>query len=330
MSTGRVRYLFTTSAVFITFFLIILAWLTVGNFGSGSDMGSGWINSLFGINTDSDDIKPFYIILAVTIIVLGNALILHRLNTTILSIGKEKLFLPVLYTLLLTASPESIAIKGATISSLFVFLSLFYTLSASKDEKNLFLSGLFISIAVIAEPRFFILLLYPLIFSMAGRTFKIRELVILLLSIALPVIALMSFYRIVNGNLEELIESFTGTIFLKDVIKVPENTPVGYLLVILYVILTLWGLFGILRKINRYKIIKAMTLYRLIALLFFVFVIYCFYPSMFTLLTPLSAIPMSVIFAEQLEFRENGNSYRAIFFVYLILLAVRAVYGLIL
>jgi hypothetical protein len=265
-------------------------------------------------------------LIPVLLVLAGNLIIIHILNIKILSIGKEKMFLPVLYLLILISTPESINFSGTVFASFFALISLFYTINNLKRENSIFLSGFFISLAILFEPRYLLLIVLPFIFIFPGKGVTFREFILFIVSLVLPVLAFSSVFQLTTGKLDLLVSGFAERLTSVGGSVLPENTPVGYLLMLVYTILTIWSMISVLSRINRYKILKAMTLYRFIALLIVISVIYFIYPVSLPDLASLAAIPVSVLIGEELSARESKISYRVLFFALLIIFAIKILY----
>lgn len=317
------RYNFTNSPLFLGIYFIFL--ISVTFYIGKPSFNDQWISALFSFRGNSPislNLQIFILLL----LYLSTVYLLHNINSKILTIGKEKLFLPLIYLIFTFSSPSSVNLSGAVPAAFLIILSVYYTILSHKDEKFIFVSGLLISLAVIFEPRFFLLIILPVIFVFSGRTLNFRELVILLISIILPFIVLSSVYQQLTGNLSGLINAFIVRITSTEGSVIIKDTTVGYALLFVSVILVSIALKDLLSRINRVKIIKAMALYRHIALLLGLLVIYFIYPSLSESILPVIALPISVIVSESISSRESSSSGRIMFFVFLILLTIKKIY----
>ena len=317
------KYDFTSSALFLSLyfsaaFAVLLIHAPKPSIGE-------WVGQLFWF-INFDHFGKFSLLTFITAIIAINALLLHKINSGILGIGKEKLFLPLLYLILCVISPGSLNVSGALLASPFFLYSIHNTLYAHKSERSLFLTGIFLSGAIVFEPRFILLSIVPMIFLFTTKMLKFREIVIFVISFIIPSLTYLSIYQLLNGDFLHLIVDFGQMIITREGSAIIEETPVGYVILLVYFLLVVSAMFRIVQSINRVKIIKAMTLYRIIALFIGIVIIYLIYPKILSGIAPLLAFPLSIIIGERVASRDTAPSYRVLFFVLLILVSVKFIY----
>ncbi len=317
------RYNFTSSPLFLgTFFLFLIS---VTQYSRISSLNDIWITSLMPF-TQKFAQSEWICKIILGVLYFSIVFLLHKINSKILTIGKEKLLLPLVYLIFAFASSTSMKLSGTLPSAIFIFLSIYCTILAHKDEKCIFLAGFFIALAILSDPRFVFLFPLPIIFIFSGRGLSFREFIILFLSLLLPLVVTASTFQLVTGNLYELTQLFIKRLEFSQGSLIIKDSPVGYAILFVCIILAVISLTNVLSGINRVKILKAMALYRFIALLFGLLITYLIYPSLSESFAPVIALPMSILVSEAISSREASSSGRVLFFVFLILLTIKKIY----
>lgn len=320
------KYNFISTPLFLGLYFVVIASFTL--MGRQVFPEDTWLQSLLPFLKLSS-LTPLLSVTLIGIQYSAILYVLHKLNNNILSIGNEKFLLLIVYLIFSFISVGSVRISGAIPATLFILISLYYTIIEHKAERFIFLAGLFISLAVLFEPRFFPLIIFPAWFVLFGRELSVRKIIILIHSLILPFLLTASLFQLFTGRLQLLIKIFIQRISLNGKSVIIEESSVGYVLLIVIFFISIISIYSIFSRLNKFKILKAMAFYRLIALLVGLLIIYFIYPSISETFSPIIAIPLSVLISEQISSREYTTTGRVMFLVFLILLFIKKIYSFI-
>jgi len=261
-----------------------------------------------------------HILISVASIIL-TLIALYRFNEIRATAGRNGLTVPVLYLLFTSYFEGWFSTIGLSFAALLLMGSLTFSFCRDKSDNELFMSNFLISLSAIFEPLLLFFVPVVLIYTLRSSLTGVRNIVIALSGLILPFVITLSIIYVFGGEISvfEGYISKLGTARLT--FPFSGSIPEALYSVALTTYL-LFAVYNILKRINRYKIIKSKSFSRLIALMAFTSFITLFYHSGEMDITPITAIPASFVAAEYSDSESSSSGGRVALLIVLILLIV--------
>ncbi|MCK9304725.1 MAG: DUF6427 family protein [Bacteroidales bacterium] len=255
------------------------------------------------------------------IAIISLLVLLYRFNEIKASAGKSSLTVILLCLLLISSGEGYLSFPERYISALMVAGALYYSVCKERNQSELFLANFFISAAALAQPLVLFLIPVILYFSLRSSVTNARNIVIALIGIILPFVITLSILFLFR------VETDLYSVFISVVEKAELSFPfrgglpeaVSGIALFLYI---LFSIYHILKRINRFKVIKSKYFARIITLLAVSAAVSLLYSSDETDIRAITAIPASLAAAEYSASDNSSPGKRVLLLVLLILYAL--------
>lgn len=314
------RYNFAVSPFFLGVLYIIII---LSDIFSGSSIADGGeIPGLFFDLPARGYLTVSFSVALLTAVVIT----LYRLNETRVTAGRSSLVLVLLYLLLVSSSPGYLSYPQRFFSALMVSAALYYSNCRERSEKELFLANFFISAAALTEPLTTLLIPVIFYFSLRSSSANARSVTTALTGVILPFLFSAAILYLLKGEVG----------IFKNILSAIGDPHVTFPLrgklyeIVFTMALSLYLIFSIghiLKRINRFKVIKSKYFARVTSLMVIMAFVSIFCSSESNDATVITAIPASFAAAEYSASDNSSPGGRVLLLVVLILLTLVKISG---
>jgi hypothetical protein len=313
------KYQFVVSPFFLGF--IVLSLIVSALYIHVGAVKDQWIPAIISF-VEIDSVSGNFSNMLALVFLSLSALSLYILNEKVMTIGSKGAVLPMMYLVFTLISPQAVYFSGASVAAFLIIWSVYYSIHSKNGEKEFFLAGFFIASAAIFEPVVSLMIPFVILFSFSGRSFTLRGLVTIIISVLIPFFFLLSLRYIFFQDALDFAEIFVDDIVKIESISLIQKKIADYAVLSVILLLSVLSLFSVLRYVNRYKIIKSMALNRFFAILISGSVILLLYPSIRDYFAPVIAVPVSVIITDALCEQDKNTGKRVIFLIMIIFILI--------
>lgn len=210
-----------------------------------------WMPLFSGI-IDFEFLSPVASTLLVLFITAINAVVLLRVNSTLLNDRRNRVKLISLYAILLLLLPETLFFSGATVASLLLLISLYREKRSSKNEAGIIESALYLSIAILFEPILLLTLPFIFLLFLLSNENNLKSILLYLTSLLLFPLLLSIVRYLLFNDLAQFFQLYLQRISTISITAIRLDSPAIVVILALSLFLTFRVLFNSLSKVTKY------------------------------------------------------------------------------